>query len=167
MLEIVGNHLVNQALKETTATRIDAYGRSAFNRYYYSAFLVSRKMIFQIDRSRTKLDHDKIPGILRGPIINKIKNDVKRLKGKDPHGHKYRSVLLSSVRRSAGQLADLMAEAYAVRCIADYNPEEIAYIDGSSLRLSNCSVSRAQHWSSNAELYARSIISVYDELGLI
>lgn len=49
-LPSVADHL-SQIAKSRHADEADAFGRTAFNRYYYAAFLSTRELLMQIERS--------------------------------------------------------------------------------------------------------------------
>jgi hypothetical protein len=58
---VVAKRLSEIALNEVSETDADAFGRSAFNRYYYASYLITRDMLRQLDPSWTRTGHSKIP----------------------------------------------------------------------------------------------------------
>lgn len=63
-MKVVGDKLENFALGEKNILSKDLFGRSAFNRYYYAAFLVTREMLGELQNSWKATPHRQIPILL-------------------------------------------------------------------------------------------------------
>ena len=56
-MKIVGEQLESWALDRKVETERDLFGRSAFNRYYYAVFLLTREMLGEFKASWKKTMH--------------------------------------------------------------------------------------------------------------
>ncbi|MFP3541518.1 hypothetical protein, partial [Pseudomonas sp. SIMBA_044] len=54
------------------------YGRSAFNRYYYAAYLSVREMLQSGQPDYAGASHSDLPGLLEGAVLKRIKVEVRR-----------------------------------------------------------------------------------------
>ena len=67
LLPCVADHL-SKAARTTVGGEADAFGRSAFNRYYYAAFLSTRELLSMIERSWSGVPHSNIPALLENDL---------------------------------------------------------------------------------------------------
>jgi hypothetical protein len=66
MFENVAHHLQQQAINlRANAAQADRFGRSAFNRYYYSTFIRVRKMFLILNPAGNFRIHSQFPEKLR------------------------------------------------------------------------------------------------------
>jgi len=72
-LHNVATHLISQARSMGSEMLVDAYARSAFNRYYYSSFLSTRELLSQLNGSWGREPHKNIPKILSENVVGQIK----------------------------------------------------------------------------------------------
>ena len=69
---VVGARLHEIALETSTEGEADAFGRSAFNRYYYAAFLLAREMFREMYKGPESINHADIPAHLKGRVLRAI-----------------------------------------------------------------------------------------------
>ena len=164
-MKIVGDKLEQLATLENDKVGKDLFGRSAFNRYYYAAFLITRKMLGDIKSSWKETPHSEIPNLLkttvRKPVIKKLMADAK--KGNIDMSRS--SALQSKLTLATNDLSNLLEEAYRIRIIADYNPEDCIMIDGTKITLGSYNLKSAQKWPNNAGMYCKNIQMVRKDLG--
>lgn len=128
----------------------DVYARSSFNRYYYSMFLIVRAMVSKIDPKWGCLPHKSYPEILNGSIYNSISLALRRArKISDPEAIHY----LQIAKSAAKELANLMDAGYAVRVVADYEPDlKIKDCGQSRYSLNGVNISAAHAWTDRAKI---------------
>ena|SRR6056297_1263916 len=79
MLEKVGKLLQNKAIKsKTIPVDLNAYGKSAFNRYYYATYWLVRDMLEIIDPKWASQSHGDIPVLLNKKFTNKFKKAIEQ-----------------------------------------------------------------------------------------
>lgn len=133
----------------------DLFGRSSFNRYYYAAYLQVRGLLATLNPSWTGTPHKGIPNLLRGTIVCAIKK--KRSKATKIRDAKAVSIC-SRAEYSARELAHIMENAYAVRVVADYNPDiRVMQQEGDRFSLYSFSVTAAHDWSKQARGHSENI----------
>jgi hypothetical protein len=165
-LKLVGDQLSTWALIQKDDATQDVFGRSAFNRYYYAAFLVTRAMLSEFDTTWKKQNHSSIPVLLTTGLKKRVKTSlIKNVKaGLMTEGEKGR--LLTSLSSSTSELSNLLLSAYSLRCVADYEPEELIALDGQVIRLQSEKLTSAQNWPDKANSYCKTIRRVWKEAGL-
>lgn len=157
-MQQVGLHLQREAVNLGRANGGEPFARSSFNRYYYSIFLEVRELFASVDTSWATLPHKSYPEILRGKFKKRIKKvqEIAR-RGED-------NILYADCRRANSyllNLASLMERAYALRVIADYNPDIAVEFDGADrFKLSDTKISEAHEWQSRVRIWIDSIRSV-------
>ena len=167
-LQVVAEHLSVRARDFVSSQAdADAYGRSAFNRFYYSSFLSVRDLLILIDAAWAKTPHTNIPGVLELNLVKKIKDTAMRQE---------RSGLLSPVRRSAmvsqsmtaiTEISSVLKSAYTVRLAADYEPSLKIVFGVEGFELDSCSIGDARSWKGRIERNKGTIINISRELGLV
>lgn len=166
-MKIVGEQLQDWAQEQKEDIKKDLFGRSAFNRYYYAAFLITRKMLEEIDPKWKKTPHKDIPRLLqnavRKPVIIGLKQNAR--KGLIKIGES--SALQMKLTTATGGLATLLTEAYSVRLIADYQPEDSIIIRNRVIMLSACTLTSASKWADRANAYCKDIRKVWGDSGLV
>jgi hypothetical protein len=163
---VVAKRLSEIAVNEATEEGADAFGRSAFNRYYYASFLITRDMLRQLNPSWKRTPHSDIPDLLTETITKRISAEARR-QAKASLIHASRaSSLRTEARSAAGQLADLLKGAYEVRLVADYEPEERILRGNNVIRLSGHTLGEAGAWPKRAEWHASSLLRIWRDLAL-
>jgi len=147
-METVALHLEVQALSLTSDGGRDLFGRSAFNRYYYAAFLKVQSSLRQHRPDWANHGHSKLPRILKEEVFKELKTsfEIGRKTG-DTEVKK----LCSDAMSAAKNLACLLEEGYAVRVTADYRPDvAVDFISARDFKLNEIAVSQAHSWPTKA-----------------
>ncbi|MFH1954732.1 MAG: hypothetical protein ABIL06_24350, partial [Pseudomonadota bacterium] len=76
-MKTVADKLAELAIGEKNENTADAFGRSAFNRYYYASYLITRQMLKDLNTSWASTGHSKIPELLENSIIKRIRTEIK------------------------------------------------------------------------------------------
>jgi hypothetical protein len=165
-MKIVGDHLTGVAASRPNPMECDLFGRSAFNRYYYGAYLIARDMLAQLDRAWARTSHSDIPDLLEGAVINKIRKEAKNqeqaglLSKAASSGHR------KSAAIAVAQLSQLLRSAYGVRIVADYEPDAPISRNGHILILVDHSTDEAKRWQGRATQAAGTILNIWRQLGI-
>jgi len=161
----VGEVLRKYALSEGDASKKNLFGRSAFNRYYYAAFLITREMLAAIDPRWEKTPHKNIPALLQDslckPVLHRLKLNAKQKLITDGESSRLRTKLTHATRN----LADLMKRAYDVRRTADYEPESSIVVKDRDIILNSCTLTAANLWASRAGVLCKDIRKVWEDSG--
>lgn len=165
-MKVVGEKLESVALLERDVFKKDLFGRSAFNRYYYAAFLVTRKMLGELNPSWKHTAHREIPNLLltgvRKPVVRKLKQNAK----KDLMTLGESSALQTKLTKATMELSNLLLQAYDVRSVADYEPEQQIAIDNKVITLCSCKLTSANTWADKANAFCKDIRKVWKESGV-
>jgi len=156
-MESVGQHLQDEACSRTEADEKDVFARSSFNRYYYAAFLETRKMMTSLRPEWANLAHKNIPEVLRASVQAEFKSANRRaLKTGDRHAIYACSTAISAAKN----LADLLEQSYSIRVVADYKSETpIVFNAPANFTLNAIPITIARQWPSKAKGFAQSISS--------
>lgn len=163
---IVGSHLANAA-NEKAGMEKDSFARSAFNRYYYSAFLEIRSVLQQLNPAWSRPNHADVPELLEKAAIKQIKLEVKKAEDKGLLKRGQAESIRTRSNAAASELASLFTTAREVRRIADYEPEILVQIDGNKYTLNSYSLASAAGWKKQVSVQSKTLLKVYSELGLI
>lgn len=166
-MNIVGDDLAGSARRATDGRRFDLFGRSAYNRYYYAAFLCVRAALKRIDNSWATPTHAAVPELLLGAVRKRVKNKIRLAVNSNQITYSRGKQLYRAVSDAATELSNLLALAREVRRVADYEPEQLVDRQGSVVRLGSCTLESATKWMQRADIEVNKIIRVYVELGLI
>lgn len=155
-MEVVANHLKAHALQlESQASLEDAslFGRSAFNRFYYAAFLLVKKQLKPVFPDLPS-KHASIPQFLRGTV----ERELRRRKGQARKVGDHPSAQLAyNARIAALELADLLALGYGARVNADYHPEIPVSFYERGFKLNEVRISEAESWPHKAGKFSATI----------
>jgi len=169
-LHQVADHLVKQANATFKKGQVhqslaDAYGRTAFNRYYYACFLNIREFVSSIDSSWSKVNHAGVPELLRGSVHKKIESELKKSERVgDLTSREYqskKSILLSSL----DNMASTMSLAYTIRGIVDYEPEVEMVFEKNSFIINKMPVSSAKGWLQTINSEKSKVSKIMREVG--
>lgn len=165
-MQIVGNELERLALTYPDPAGCDLLGRSAFNRYYYAAFLITRNTLGSMQSNWKGTAHAEIPNLLktglRKPAKAALKNQVKL--GLLDKGNE--SQLLTELNGAANELAELLKHAYDARILADYEPEIKTVREGNVITLKSHKLTTAKEWPDRANKLCARLLRVWKEIGL-
>lgn len=164
MLELVGKHLEEEALRRSSADEVDVFGRSAFNRYYYATFWIVRATLGKFDQKWFSISHNSVPELLKGAVREKLNKELKKAErlGSGLQGGKLRHQIYSSTEG----LADLMQYAYSKRVEADYGTSTKVEKIHQTLYMGSEKSSSAFHWPSKAKTFTDDLLNVSKQLGL-
>lgn len=165
-MQIVGDELERLALSNANPRDADLLGRSAFNRYYYAAYLITRNTLGRIDASWKRANHSDVPTILRLSLKGPAKAAIDRqqrgsLLTKD-EGRR----LLSKILTIGDELARLLEGAYDARCLADYEPEVVTIRTNNTIELKAYKLTTAKTWPRIANNLCAQILKIWREIGL-
>lgn len=163
---VVAERLSQIAFDERIEENADAFGRSAFNRYYYAAYLITRDMLRQLDPSWARTQHGVIPEFLTKTVIRRIRRTAQQQLTRGVLSKSESALLRDNANRSTTDLSELLRDAYAVRCIADYQPERRILRNGNMIRLCDSSIEAARKWPQRAQIHAKTLIRIWRQLGL-
>jgi len=165
-LPIVADHLCHAA-KTKPADEADAFGRTAFNRYYYAAYLSTRDLLIQIDRSWARSPHGNIPEILEIDLIKRLRMALRPLQAKGLVAEGKAKSLVSQAGSAGGEMASILRIAYKVRITADYMPEEKVIFEPATFRLATHTEAEAKQWLLRIDRAKGILLNVAKEVGLV
>lgn len=161
-MKIVGDQLAAWALAQAEDDKKDLFGRSAFNRYYYAAFLSTRQMLGELDTAWKKTPHKEIPKLLKRTLKRELKLAIdKRILTR---GEGMR--VIEQHNKSVSDLADLLEQAYNARISADYEPEVRIQQTNKVISLGNHTLNSAKRWPGRTASYCKAIRKAWKEAGL-
>jgi uncharacterized protein (UPF0332 family) len=166
-MSAVADHL-SQVAKSRKADEADAFGRAAFNRYYYAVFLSSRDLLMQVERSWSQTPHKNIPDLLEEALVNRVRDSLKKDKkhyGLVKEGRA--KSLLNQAIAATGEIAGILRTAYDVRITADYKPEEKVIFEPPTFRLATHTEAEAKQWLTRIDRNKGIILSVAKEIALV
>lgn len=143
-MENVANHLRLEVFKQHPNEDKDCFGRTAFNRYYYSIFLEIKKTLSSLNPDWDILGHAQVPDLLRGKVKKTFSKGMSRaLKLNDND-----TVIKCKQAISALEdLAKLVELGRSVRVVADYHPETaIDFSKSGTFSLNAVTVDDAKAW---------------------
>jgi hypothetical protein len=165
-MKVVGDKLREWAIYEHSETKADAFGRSAFNRYYYASFLITREMLKKLNPQWASAPHSNIPGILNKSIIDRVRRQIKQIERKKLSDGRDSSKQRYYINTAVAGLSGLLSSAFSVRVTADYEPECRVVKVGHLLTLNDQSLEAAKSWPDKAEAFCKVILKVWRQLGL-
>lgn len=144
-MERVALHLQTKANSfKNSPHEFDLFARSAFNRYYYATFLLTKEMLVGMNPDWKDVKHAGIPQVLDGAVVDKL-----RKAGKDATRVEdgQANTLCNQGINAAKGIAELMREGYASRVIADYHPSTRVVLSANNrFMLNNVSINDAHGW---------------------
>lgn len=165
-MRYVGSELERLALNNPDPNHADLLGRSAFNRYYYAAFLITRQTLEFMQSNWKGTAHAEIPNLLekglRKPAQAALKQQVRS--GLLDNGDESR--LLAELNATGSELAQLLRLAYDARILADYEPEIRTTKDGGVIYLRTHKLTTASQWPNQAERHCAKLRRIWKEIGL-
>lgn len=144
---------------------VNFFGRSSFNRYYYTIYLSVRAALRARDPDMGQLSHRSVPDILRGPVVIQIKRIIASQRKKGLLSVGEGSNMSTRASEAANELADLMREAYQIRCDADYEPEFLAEKHGGAIYLRGKKLSSAASWPKRVDIRLGELMKIWRYLG--
>ncbi|MBP6766229.1 MAG: hypothetical protein KA171_00510 [Reyranella sp.] len=150
----VGEYLRDKALESNA----DLFGRSAFNRYYYAAYLSARELLQELDPKWAASSHKAIPDLMEGIVVDRLKAVAKR---QGEHG------IVNSAYKAASEIANVLRTAYAVRVVADYQPNNRVEFSNGTFKLVEHSAAEAASWARRVDTPKGTLLRLYRKLGIV
>ena len=158
---LVAHHLQTEANRRIEPSEKDSFGRSSYNRYYCSVFLLVRQLINEIYRKQSKLGHSAYPDYLRATVVKDIAR-IGKLAQKVNDAN-----LVSQCQRAksaAHELASLLSTGYAVRVVADYNIDiQVEFSSTDRFKLNGIEITDAHQWPFKAKIFCDSIAELWKQ----
>jgi hypothetical protein len=164
-LHLVGTTLSDEA-KRNSGDVADAYGRSAFNRYYYAAYLATRDLLIRFN-PKWDVSHAGAPELVESALPALVRKEAKRLQKVDALSHSDGQRICSGVASAGAAIGELLRTAYKVRVISDYRPEEQVSFEKSTFHLDAHSEGEARSWLSTVEMHKGRILKFGKELEIV
>ncbi|MGQ5718436.1 hypothetical protein ACT6ND_06825 [Pseudochrobactrum asaccharolyticum] len=157
-MQKVGHHLHMQAKLCADLDR-DVFARSAYNRYYYSSFLIIREAFNKMDPSWSKTAHKSYPETLKGEVKKRLKRAYSRAeKIKDNEATRD----ITNAQRAILQLCKIITEAYGIRVVADYKPEtQVVFLENNTFSLNSISIEAAYKWKDDVQTLSKIILTAW------
>ncbi len=165
-LTIVAEKLQAIACASKEDDAIDAFGRSAFNRYYYSAFLTVRATLTEMNSSWAKMAHKNMPDLLTGEVWTRIHREAQKQTATAFISRKEAKEELHAANTAVAELASLLNLSRAVRVTADYEPDTRAMRCAAGVSLASCTLDAAKRWPHTAERFSKQLLRVWRHLGI-
>lgn len=158
----VGHHLQLEAMSRTDVVERDLFGRSSFNRYYYATYWIVRDLLKSLDASWASQSHAGVPKLLGGQVHDVLlRGKARARRTADTQLVSLCSQALSAVT----ELSSIMTAAYAIRVVADYQPENsIKFEPGDGFTLNSVGVEVAYSWPNRATLLCNSIRAAWRQV---
>lgn len=164
-LHLVGTTLSAEARKSEGGIA-DAYGRSAFNRYYYAAYLTVRDLLIKFNPS-WDVSHSDAPNLVESTLPALVRKTARKLQKNNVLSHADEKRISSGVASAGAAIAEVMRIAYKVRVISDYRPEEQVTFDKATFHLDAHSEGDARAWLGIVEMHKGRILRLGKEIELV
>ena len=162
-MQVVGLYLQKEAVKDLGNEK-DLFARSAYNRYYYSAFLTTRSLFANLNPDWATLPHKSYPEVLNGKIVKRLSEAKSRARKNDDH--ELVSILDAAIR-AAKALASLMEKANGVRVVADYHPaEQVEFKDTQRFSLKQIDITEAHGWLDQVVYWNSAIANAWKQINV-
>lgn len=166
-MENVAKRLEQIASEEKCPKAANVFGRSAFNRYYYAAFLETRAALRNLNPDWGKPAHASVPELLVGQVLMKLKKQISMCEKQGLIARGRASDLRKQANTVTSTLADLLKAAREVRRVADYEPEVPCTLDAKGISLGTSTLHAARQWPQRVRNGTSMVQSMYNELGLV
>lgn len=165
-MRYVGSELERLALENADPDKSDLLGRSAFNRYYYSAFLITRETLGFMQSNWKGTPHAGIPQLLENSLRKPAEHALdKQVRANLIDKGKKRQIL-ANLNATGSELAQLLKLAYDARILADYEPEIKTTKEGDVISLGTHKLTTASEWSNRAEKHCAKLKRIWKDIGL-
>lgn len=161
-MKVVAKSLVASAANCQDDELKERLYRSAFNRFYYYSFLKVRSTLKCIDPTWGRDNHANMPDKLRNGVKNYFKKNLDSLKRKDVISSGEYSRAQSAISDATLVLSGMLDEMYRLRCVADYQPEDLVSITNGVVTLKSVDISLVERNCKVVDSMCDSIIRVYE-----
>lgn len=167
-LHFVGTTLSEKAKKNVNIDRdkADAFGRSAFNRYYYAAYLEVRDLLLKFEPN-WKIKHADAPKYLKTNLKDIFMKKIIKYQKNDLITVGQGSKIKSDIIDAGTKIAQVLEDGYKVRTISDYFPLEAVTFENNTFSLDSHSESEAQKWLAAVQRNKARILRCGKELNLV
>ncbi|HHN8404033.1 TPA: hypothetical protein ACRRXZ_002560 [Morganella morganii] len=165
-MQYVGSELERLALTNTDPNNADLLGRSAFNRYYYAAFLITRETLGFMQPNWKGTAHAEIPNLLENALRKPAKTALTKQVRSGLLDKSKESRLLAELKAVGNELSQLLRLAYDARILADYEPEIKTTKNGGVICLKTHKLTTASQWPKQAEKQCAKLKRIWKEIGL-
>jgi hypothetical protein len=162
----VADYLSREA-KKSGQTDPDAFARTAFNRYYYAAFLSIREFLNTIDPAWIKSGHKNIPDVLTITLMKKIKKSADIQLRNNLINDRSKQKIIHQANTSTSDIANILKSAYEVRVVADYYPEKRVSFTRDNFILEKHSQREAENWKSKIDYNKGILLHIVKELAIV
>ena len=160
-MQEVGHHLQVQANTLANTLR-DAFARSAYNRYYYGCFLLLRSELEQMNSKWRSARHKDYPTILKNSIKKELTKEQKKARRRNDHDLVNKII---RAKHALAEIAELMTQAYAVRIVADYEPQvEVKFISADRFSLIEIDITTAHNWQPKVKTLMKSLRTAWSQI---
>lgn len=166
-MKYVGSELERLALSAPDPDNSDLLGRSAFNRYYYAAFLTTRETLGYMQPNWKGTQHANIPELLETSLRKPAKHALAKQRRSGLLDQGEESRLLTDLNATASELAQLLRLAYDARILADYEPEIKTTRDGNVICLKSHKLTTASQWPAQASRHCARLKRIWKDIGLV
>ena len=164
-MRIVGDHLRTHACGLASGADFDLFARSAFNRYYYAAFWITRRMLQDLGQPNDKLRHESIPEHITGKFRRNLLNEASSRRKSKVITSKDEARIKANIESATRGIAKVLTSAYLLRCAADYNADARAVCTLSDIRLMGSTGKDARNWVRDTESYCTTLQKAWRNLG--
>lgn len=165
-MEQVAEALTHQAVASRDADEANLFGRSAFNRYYYSVYLAVRAMLQFGHPEIKRFPHKDLPGELTGRVRNRIMEESRKQIRRKLLDESEGAQLIESASTALRELSEILKEGYRIRVVADYDPMELAIVQHGHILLQDKTSDAARQWGRRADRAIGQVKRVWRHLGL-
>lgn len=162
----VAEHLSMKA-KVLDGDAADAFGRSAFNRYYYATYLTVRELLALIDASWESQSHATIPDLLEGALLKRLKFEANKQERLGFLAKPHEMQLIKQATQASSAIASVLRSAYSVRVVSDYQPNIKVIFQGNGFSMLDHSDLEAKNWKKRVEREKGILINISRELGVV
>lgn len=155
MYESVASHLSNHVVVASEDPDRDWFGRTCFNRYYYSAYLRVRSGLSEIEPKVERLGHKAYPEHLEATVRRDLKRALTTAK-RVQDGDSIRT--LSAGLTAEKELAEILRKGYSTRVVADYQVDTAVQYDERDFKLNSVPISAAKAWPSRADTLTQALV---------
>lgn len=164
MYQAVGAQLAKTAMGAPSESEMDAFGRSAFNRFYYSSYLEARDLLGRFNPAWRGQGHADVPNLLKDSAKGILLRAAKKARNVMTHVEIMKSLNLGI--SGLDELAQILKEAYAIRVLADYQPETKTIRIANKISLGSANLASAQYWPRRTRILTSAVFESGRSLGL-
>ena len=152
---------------QSSPSESDALVRTAFNRYYYAAFIRARQLLTVISAvhpSKKKLGHSDYPKHIAGHVKRSLDRGIN-------HARKSKLItdadwlrLNSELKSSTKSISATLTSAYQIRVTADYTPERAVTLRPAP-SLEGVTIKEARQWRTTVAIGCSKIEQTWKDCG--